>query len=115
MLTSVLRESTTAVLMLCVTIPKDRTTVHVNLDILEMDCPAQVNHNYLHFDKFVEANIIFFLKEINKINVSFNLTRLLNKDEINVTTLSRRMISRRNKYQIQTNRKLKTTAIICIL
>ena len=101
MLTSVLRESTTAVLMLCATTPKDRTTVHVNLDILEMEGPAQVNHNYLHFDKFVEANIIFFLKEINKINVSFNLTRLLNKGEINVTTLSRRMISRRNNNDIR--------------
>ena len=71
MLTSVLRESTTAVLMLCVTIPRDRTTVHANLDILEMDCPAQVNHNHLHFDKFVEANITFFLKEINKVNMFF--------------------------------------------
>ena len=69
MMTSVLKESTTAVLMLCVKIPKDRTTVHVNLDILEMDCPAQVNHNHLHFDKSVEANITFFLKEINKVNV----------------------------------------------
>ena len=43
MMTSVLRENTTAVLMLCVTIPRDRTTVHVNLDIREMDCPAEVN------------------------------------------------------------------------
>ena len=71
MLTSVLRESTTAVLMLCATIPRDRTTVHANLDILEMDCPAQVNHNHPHFDKFVEANITFFLKEINKVNMFF--------------------------------------------
>ena len=55
MLTSVSRESTTAVLMLCVTIPRDRTTVHANLDILEMDRLAQVNHNYLYFDKYVEA------------------------------------------------------------
>ena len=79
MLMNVPKDYTTAVLMLCVTIPRDRTTVHVNLDILEMDCPAQVNHNYLHFDKFVEANIIFFLKEINKVNMFFfNLTRLLN-------------------------------------
>ena len=63
MLTSVLRESTTAVLMLCATIPRVRTTVYVNLDILEMDCPAQVNHNHIHFDKSVEANITFFSKK----------------------------------------------------
>ena len=54
-LMSVLRNHKTAVLMLCVTIPKDRTTVHANLDILEMDRLAQVNHNYLYFDKSVEA------------------------------------------------------------
>ena len=48
---SVLKDHTNAVLMLCATIPKDRTTVHVNQDILEMDCPAQVNHNHLHFDE----------------------------------------------------------------
>ena len=59
-LMSVLRNHTTAVLMLCVTIPKDRTTVHVNLDILEMNRLAQVNHNHLYFDKSVEANITFF-------------------------------------------------------
>ena len=43
MLTNVPKDNTTAVLMLCATTAKDRTTVHVNLDILEMDCPAQVN------------------------------------------------------------------------
>ena len=41
-LTSAQKENTTAVLMLCATIPRDRTTVHVNLDILEMDRHAQV-------------------------------------------------------------------------
>ena len=71
MLMNVPKESTTAVLMLCATIPKDRTTVHVNLDILEMDCPVQVNHNHLHFEKSVEANITFFLKEINKLSYFF--------------------------------------------
>ena len=39
------RESTTAVLMLCVIKRKDRTTVHVNLDILEMEGPAKVDAN----------------------------------------------------------------------
>ena len=48
---SVLKDHTNAVLMLCVTIPKDRTTVHVNLDILVMDALVKVNHNHLHFDK----------------------------------------------------------------
>ena len=57
---SVLKDHTTAVLMLCVTIPKDRTTVHANLDILEMDRLAKVNHNHLFFDKSVEAHITFF-------------------------------------------------------
>ena len=63
---SVLKDHTNAVLMLCVTIPKDRTTVHVNLDILEMDCPALVNHNHLHFDNSAKVNTLFFLDEINK-------------------------------------------------
>ena len=62
MLTSVLRESITAVLMLCVTIPRDRTTAHANLDILEMDRLAKVNHNHLFFDKSVEAHITFFFQ-----------------------------------------------------
>ena len=57
---SVLKDHTSAVLMLCATTPKDRTTVHVNLDILEMNRLAQVNHNHLYFDKSVEANITFF-------------------------------------------------------
>ena len=43
-LTSVLRESTIAVLMVCATITRDRTTVHVNLDILEMDKHAKVTN-----------------------------------------------------------------------
>ena len=61
MMMSVLKESITAVLMLCVTIPRDRTTVHVNLDILEMDGHAQVNHNHLYFDKSVEARYIMLM------------------------------------------------------
>ena len=48
-LTSALRESTTAVLMVCATIPRDRTTVHVNLDILEMDGLAEVDENLSSF------------------------------------------------------------------
>ena len=44
-----LRESTTAVLMLCAAIPRDRTTVHVNLDILEMEGPAEVDANLSSF------------------------------------------------------------------
>ena len=59
---SVPKDHTTAVLMLCVKIPKDRTTVHVNLNILEMDRLAKVNHNYLYFDKSVEAHITFFFQ-----------------------------------------------------
>ena len=56
MLTNVPKDNTTAVMMLCATTAKDRTTVHVNLDILEMDCPAQVNvlqHTVTHEDFFV--------------------------------------------------------------
>ena len=41
-LTSAQKENTTAVLMPCATIPRNRTTVHVNLDILEMERHAQV-------------------------------------------------------------------------
>ena len=37
MMTSVLKESTTAVLTLCATTQRDRTTARANLDILEMD------------------------------------------------------------------------------
>ena len=48
-LTSVPRESTTAVLMLCATIPRDRTTVHANLDILEREGPAEVDANISSF------------------------------------------------------------------
>lgn len=40
---SVLRNYTAAVLMLCAPIPRDRTTVHVTLDILEMEKSATVN------------------------------------------------------------------------
>ena len=43
MLTNVPKDNTTAVLMLGATIRKDRTAVHANLDILEVDCPAQVS------------------------------------------------------------------------
>ena len=43
------QENTTAVLMLCVTIPRDRTTVHVNLDILGMDGLAKVAANVSSF------------------------------------------------------------------
>ena len=38
-----LQEHTTVVLMLCATIPRDRTTVHVNLVILEMEELAKVS------------------------------------------------------------------------
>ena len=40
MLTSVLQEKPTAVLMLCATILKDRTTVHANTDTMEMEISA---------------------------------------------------------------------------
>ena len=40
------KKNTTAVLMLCATIPRDRSTVHVNLDILEMEGPAAVDCDY---------------------------------------------------------------------
>ena len=63
---SVLKDHTNAVLMLCVTIPKDRTTVHVNLDILEMDALVKVNHNHFHFNNSAKVNTLFFLDEINK-------------------------------------------------
>ena len=68
---SVLKDHTSVVLILCVTIPRDRTTVHVNLDILEMNRLAQVNHNHLYFDKSLEANITFLtyiilFGEVNK-------------------------------------------------
>ena len=43
MLKNVPKDNTTAVLKLCATIPKDRTTVHVNLDILEMDGLVKVS------------------------------------------------------------------------
>lgn len=43
MLMSVLQENTTAVLMQSAITPRDRTTVRVNLDILEMDGLANVN------------------------------------------------------------------------
>ena len=68
MLMNVPKDNTTAVLMLCATIPKDRTTVHVNLDTLEMDWPAQVNvlqpthvdllRLHLHFIMFARATYI---------------------------------------------------------
>ena len=40
MLTSVLQEKPTAVLMLCATILRDRTTVHANKDTMEMEISA---------------------------------------------------------------------------
>ena len=40
MLTSVLQEKPTAVLMLCATILRDRTTVHANTDTMEMEISA---------------------------------------------------------------------------
>ena len=40
--TNMLQKSTTAVLMLFATIPKYRTIIHVNLDILVMDGLAKV-------------------------------------------------------------------------
>lgn len=45
MSTSVLRNYTIAVLMLCATISRDLTTVHVNLDIPEMEGLAKVKLN----------------------------------------------------------------------
>ena len=66
MLTNASKDNRTAVLMLCATTPKDRTTAHANLDILEMDCPAQVSvfqqaHEYL-FRLYL--NFIMFTRAI---------------------------------------------------
>ena len=63
---SVLKDHTNAALMLYVTIPKDRTTVHVNLDILEMDALVKVNHNHFHFYNSAKVNTLFFLDETYK-------------------------------------------------
>ena len=66
MLTNVPKDNTTAVLMLCATIPKDRTAVHANLDILEMDCPVQVSvFQPTHVDLFrLYLNFIMFTAAI---------------------------------------------------
>ena len=66
MLTNVPKDNTTAVLMLCATIPKDLTTVHANLDILEMDCPVQVSvFQPTHVDLFcLYLNFIMFTAAI---------------------------------------------------
>ena len=66
MLTNVPKDNTTAVLMLCATTVKDRTTVHANMDILEMDWPAQVNVlQHTHEDLFrLYLNLIMFTRAI---------------------------------------------------
>ena len=66
MLTNAPKDNTTAVLMLCVTTPKDRTAVHANLDILEMDCRAQVSvFQPTHKDLFrLYLNFIMFTRAI---------------------------------------------------
>lgn len=51
-----LQEHTTAVLMLCATIPRDRTTVHVNLVILEMEELVKVS--------LVISNCLYQLKKV---------------------------------------------------
>lgn len=56
MLMSVLQENTTAVLMQSAITPRDRTTVRVNLDILEMDGLVKVN---------VRKALIFFDEQKN--------------------------------------------------
>ena len=59
-----LQEHTTAVLMLCATIPRDRSTVHVNLVILEMEELAKVSlviSIYLY--KFKSARWCFWLTQ----------------------------------------------------
>ena len=43
------QKNTAAVLMLCAAIPRDRTTVHVNLDILDMEGPVEVAANVSSF------------------------------------------------------------------
>ena len=60
MLTSAPQKHTTAVLMLCVTIPRDRTTVYVNLDTMEMAITATqvifISLNiFLHFNDYALA------------------------------------------------------------
>ena len=66
MLTNAPKDNTTAVLMLCATTPKDRTAVHANLDILEMDCRAQVSvFQPTHEDLFrLYLNFIMFPRAI---------------------------------------------------
>ena len=66
MLTNVPKDNTTAVLMLCATTPKDRTAVHANLDILKMDCRAQVSvFQPPHVDLFrLYLNFIMFTRAI---------------------------------------------------
>ena len=64
MLTSVLQEKPTAVLMLCATILRDRTTVHANKDTMEMEISA-VRVTFL---------LLYFLSQFL---YSFSLLRLL--------------------------------------
>ena len=66
MLTNAPKDNTTAVLMLCATTPKDRTDVHANLDIMEMDCRAQVSvFQPTHVDLFrLYLNFIMFPRAI---------------------------------------------------
>ena len=52
---NVLQENRTAVLMQSAIIPRDRTIVHVNLDILEMDGLAMVNFRRLQGVKKAEV------------------------------------------------------------
>ena len=58
-----LQEHTTAVLMLCAIIPGDRTNVHVNMVILEMEELAKVSlviSIYSRIAPFFALNRIFF-------------------------------------------------------
>ena len=55
------KKNTTAVLMLCAAIPRDHTTVHVNLDILEMDRLAKVTFCYIFMKLLKEKCDIYDL------------------------------------------------------
>ena len=62
MSTNVLQEDRTAVLMLCVTILRDRTTVHANKDTMEMEISAvRVTFYLLYFLSWVNSRLCCFI------------------------------------------------------
>ena len=62
MSTNVLQEDRTAVPMLCVTILRDRTTVHANKDTMEMEISAvRVTFYLLYFLSWVNSRLCCFI------------------------------------------------------